>query len=75
MAHKIEQEDLPLIVSHMTLIAAKEREAAQHVSQLERMKEALAMFVEKHYGVNIRDGQWSLDPNTGELTENDSQRS
>lgn len=67
MAHKIEQEDLPLIVSQMAVIAAKERETAQHVSQLQGMQEALAKFVEKHYGVNIRDGQWQLDPQSGEL--------
>lgn len=66
---KVEQEDLPLIVSQMAVIDLKQREVAQAASQLQAMQEALARFVEKHYGVNIRDGQWHLDPSTGELTD------
>jgi hypothetical protein len=68
---KVEQEDLPLIVSQMAVIDLKQREVSQAASQLQAMHEALARFVEKHYGVNIRDGQWHLDPSTGELTSND----
>ena len=58
---KIEVEDLPLIVAQMTVIAAKEQE-------VQRLRETLARFILKHYGVSISDGQWNLDPATGELT-------
>lgn len=57
----IAPEDLPLIVAQMTLIAAKEQELA-------RMRQHLNQFILKHYSVDIANGQWHLDPSTGELT-------
>jgi hypothetical protein len=70
---QIERVDLPLIVSHMTLIVAQQHEVEAQMSRLQTMQECLACFVEMHYGVNIREGEWQLDPSSGEL-RNDPER-
>lgn len=65
---KIEPEDLPLIVAQMTVIELKLQEQSNLLGQIQRMREALNAFVRKHYDVDISDGRWNLDPETGELT-------
>jgi len=66
---KIEAYDLPLMLSQMTMIAAKEQEMLQRHAQLQAMKDALADFIRAHYKVEVNDGTWELDPEKGELVE------